>query len=87
MVYGAVCGQAIMAGIDSAASIAVGTRPHGVKATIYPHTHFLRPAADDDLRIEAQVKRFGKATAHVECNVTFVGSCELAAHAVLEYAF
>lgn len=86
MVYGSICGQAIMTGIDTAASIAVGTQPRGVKATIYQHTHFLRPAAKDDLRIAAQVKRFGKATAYVECNVSFVGSGDLVAHAVLEYA-
>lgn len=87
MLYGAVCGQAIMAGIDSSASIAVATRPHGVKATIYQHTHFLRPAANDDLRFEAVVKRFGKASAYVDVAVTFVGSGELVAHGVLEFAF
>lgn len=87
MLYDSICGQAIMAGIDTAASIAVATQPRGVKATIYQHTHFLRPAANDDLRIEAQVKRFGKATAYVECSVSFVGSGELVAHGVLEYAF
>jgi len=87
MLYGSICGQAIMAGIDSAASIAVATQPRGVKATIYQHTHFLRPAMKNDLRIEAQVKRFGKATAYVDCSVTFAGSGELVAHAVLEFAF
>ncbi len=76
-----------MAGIDSAASIAVATQPRGVKATIYPHTHFLRPAANDDLRFEAQVKRFGKASAYVECSFTLAGSGDLVAHAVLEFAF
>ncbi len=87
MLYGSICGEAIMAGIDTAASIAVATRPHGVKATLYQHTHFLRPAVKDDLRIEAVVKRFGKGSAYVVCSVTFIGSGELVAHAVLEYAF
>jgi acyl-coenzyme A thioesterase PaaI-like protein len=87
MIYGSICGQAIMAGIDSSASIAVAIRPHGVKATIYQHTHFLRPAVNDDLRFTAQVKRFGKATAYVDVAVTFLGSGELVAHGVLEFAF
>jgi len=33
------------------------------------------------------VKRFGKASAYIDCSVTFVGSGELVAHAVLEFAF
>jgi acyl-coenzyme A thioesterase PaaI-like protein len=50
-------------------------------------THFLRPAANDDFLIEATVKRFGKTSAYIDCSVTFVGSGELVAHAVLEFAF
>jgi acyl-coenzyme A thioesterase PaaI-like protein len=84
---GAVCGQAIMAAIDTAAAMAVATTPRLGKGTIYQHTHFLRPAANDDLRIEAVVKRFGKASAYVDVAVTFVGSGALAAHGVLEFAF
>lgn len=32
----------------------MGTQPHGAKAGICQHTHFLRWAADHDLRNEAQ---------------------------------
>jgi hypothetical protein len=39
------------------------------------------------LRFNAQVKRFVKATAHVESSVTFANLGELVAHAVLEHAF
>lgn len=49
--------------------------------------HFLRPAANDDFLIEATVKRFGKASAYIDCSVTFAGSGELVAHAVLEFAY
>ncbi len=84
---GAICGQALMAAIDTVASMAVATGPRVGKGTIYQHTHFLRPAANDDFLIEAEVKRFGKASAYVDCSVTFVGSGELVAHAVLEFAF
>lgn len=84
---GAVCGQAVMAAIDTTAAMAVATTPRLGKGTVYQHTHFLRPAANDDLRIEANVKRFGKASAYVDVAVTFVESGELVAHGVLEFAF
>jgi acyl-coenzyme A thioesterase PaaI-like protein len=84
---GAVCGQALMAAIDTVASMAAASGPRIGKGTVYQHTHFLRPAANDDFLIAAEVRRFGKASAYVDCSVTFVGSGELVAHAVLEFAF
>lgn len=84
---GAVCGQALMAAIDTVASMAAATGPRVGKGTVYQHTHFLRPAANDDFLIAATVKRFGKTSAYVDCSVTFSGSGELVAHAVLEFAF
>ena len=84
---GAVCGQALMAAIDTVASMAAATGPRVGKGTVYQHTHFLRPAANDDFLISATVQRFGKASAYVDCSVTFMESGELVAHAVLEFAF
>ncbi len=84
---GAVCGQALMAAIDTVASMAALTGPRAGKGTVYQHTHFLRPAANDDFIVAATVKRFGKASAYVDCSVSFAGSGELVAHAVLEFAF
>ena len=84
---GAICGQALMAAIDTVASMAAATGPHIGKGTAYQHTHFLRPAVGDDFLIAAQVKRFGKASAYVDCSVTSAGSGDLIAHAVLEFAF
>ena len=84
---GAICGQAVMAAIDTVSSMAVATTPRKGKGTVYQHTHFLRPAANDDFLIAATVKRFGKVSAYVDCSVTFVTSGELVAHAVLEFAF
>lgn len=80
---GAICGQALMAAIDTVASMAAATSPRLGKGTVYQHTHFLRPAANDDFLIAAEVKRFGKSSAFVDCGVTF----ELVAYAVLEFAF
>lgn len=76
-----------MAAVDTIASLAVSTTERSTKGTVYQHTHFLRPARDEDLWIEANVLRFGKASAFVETRVTFVTSGELVAHATLEFAF
>ena len=84
---GAVCGQAIMAAIDTVASIANATTDRMSKGTVYQHTHFLRPARDDDFLVEATVLRFGKASAFSEVRVIFAGSGVLVAHASIEFAF
>ena len=84
---GAMCGQAVMAAIDTVASMAAMTAPRRGRGTVYQHTHFLRPAANDDVLISATVKRWGKTSVYVDCSVTFVGSGDLVAHAVLEFAF
>jgi acyl-coenzyme A thioesterase PaaI-like protein len=84
---GAVCGQAIMAAIDTVASLAVATGERPTRGTAYQHTQFLRPAKGDDFSVEANVLRFGKSTAYVEVHVLYAQSRELVAHAVLEFAF
>ena len=84
---GAVCGQVIMSAIDTVVSMAMFTADRPTKGTIYQHTHFLRPAMNDDFLIQATVLRFGKATAFAEARVTFVSSDELVAHATAEFAF
>ena len=84
---GAVCGQAIMAAIDSVASLSVGTTGRITKGTVYQHTHFLRPAVNDDYQIRAEVLRFGKTSAFTEARVSFASTGKLVAHASLEFAF
>ncbi len=82
-----MCGQVIMSAVDSVASLAVMTTERVGKGTVYQHTHFLRPAATHDMRVEANVLRFGGTSAFVEARVTFLTSGELVAHASLEFAF
>jgi acyl-coenzyme A thioesterase PaaI-like protein len=84
---GAVCGQAIMAAIDTVATLAMFTTDRLPKGTVYQHTHFLRPAANEDLRVTAKVLRFGKASAFAEARLVFATSGELVAHASSEFAF
>jgi acyl-coenzyme A thioesterase PaaI-like protein len=84
---GAVCGQAIMSAVDTVAALAMATSDRPPKGTVYQHTHFLRPAVLNDLRIEVSVLRFGKASAFAEAKVSFGSSGELVAHVSIEFAF
>ena len=84
---GAVCGQAIMAAIDTVASLAMTTKERVPKGTVYQHTHFLRPAVNDDFHVRAEVLRFGKALAFAEVRVSFAATQVLVAHASIEFAF
>jgi uncharacterized protein (TIGR00369 family) len=84
---GAICGQVIMSAIDTVASLAMSTSNRPAKGTVYQHTHFLRPALSQDMRVQANVLRFGKTSAFAETKVTFLLSGELVAHATLEFAF
>ncbi|MBR0694290.1 PaaI family thioesterase [Bradyrhizobium lablabi] len=84
---GAVCGQAIMAAIDTVASLSMATTERVTKGTVYQHTHFLRPAVNDDYYVRAEVLRFGRASAFTEARVSFASTGKLVAHASLEFAF
>jgi acyl-coenzyme A thioesterase PaaI-like protein len=84
---GSICGQVIMAALDTVITLAMFTTERIPKGTVYQHTHFLRPAIDDDLRVQAKVLRFGKASAFAEGRVTLAGTGALVAHASSEFAF
>jgi acyl-coenzyme A thioesterase PaaI-like protein len=84
---GAIRGQALMAAIDTIAALAMATTDRTTKGAVYQHTHFLRPAIDDDFIVEAEVLRFGKASAYAEARVRLAASGDLVTHAVLELAF
>ncbi|MEZ5893446.1 MAG: PaaI family thioesterase [Parvularculaceae bacterium] len=86
MYFGVLCGQAIMAAIDTVTVLAMATTPRMTKGTIYQHTHFLRPAKDEDVLIETEVLRFGKTSAYAETRVTD-GKGALVARASSEFAF
>jgi acyl-coenzyme A thioesterase PaaI-like protein len=84
---GAVCGQVIMAAVDTVVSLAMFTTERLPKGTVYQHTHFLRTAINDDFFVVAKVLRFGKSTAYAEATVTFAASGEVVARASAEFAF
>jgi uncharacterized protein (TIGR00369 family) len=84
---GAICGQAILAAIDTVASLAVNTTDRQGKGTVSQNTQFIRPAFTEDLKIEVSVLNFGRTIAYAEAKVTFVESGKLVAHSTLEFAF
>lgn len=84
---GAICGQAILAAIDTVASLAVNTTERQAKGTVSQNTQFIRPAFSEDLKIEVSVLNFGRTIAYMEAKVTFVESGKLVAHSTLEFAF
>ena len=84
---GAICGQAIMAVIDTVVSLAMATTDRASKGTASQNTQFLRPALGEDLRIEVDVLKFGKVVAFAETKVFFVSSGKLVAHATNEFVF
>jgi len=84
---GAICGQALMAAIDTVVALAVSTHDRPSKGTASQSTQFLRPAFGDDLRIEANVLQFGSVLAYAEAHVTFVSSGKLVAHSTAEFVF
>lgn len=85
---GAVCGQAIMAAIDTVASLCACTSDRGSpRGTVSQNTQFIRPALDEDLRVEVNALNFGKTIGYFEARVTFLGSGKLVAHATLEFMY
>lgn len=84
---GTICGQAIMAAIDSVASLAMMTTDRPARGTTSLNTHFLRPAEGDDLRIETRVVRFGSSIAVAETRVSFASTGDLVALSTCEFSF
>jgi uncharacterized protein (TIGR00369 family) len=84
---GAICGQAIMAAIDTVVSLAMSTSNRAPKGTTSQNTQFLRPALGEDLRFEVNVLKFGKVVAYAETKVFFASSGKLVAHATNEFVF
>jgi uncharacterized protein (TIGR00369 family) len=84
---GAICGQVIMAAIDTVVSLAMATKDTFSKGTASQNTQFLRPAMGEDLRIEANVLKYGRTIAYAETHVYFAKSGKLVAHATNEFVF
>ncbi len=84
---GPICGQALMAAIDTVAVLAMSTRDRLPKGTASQNTQFIRPADGDDVLVRTEVLRFGSVIGYGETKVTFVGSGKLVAHSTCEFVF
>ena len=87
MFTGAICGQATMSAVDTVMSLAMLTYGRKSKGTVNQNNQFLRPAAGDDLIVEAVVLKMGKNSAYGETHVIFEGSGDLVVHSTSGYAF
>lgn len=84
---GAICGQAIMAAIDTIVALAISTGEKVSKGTARQNTQFLRSAIGEDLRIESNVIKFGRTIAYAETHVYFAKSGKLVAHSTNEFVY
>ena len=84
---GAVCGQAIMAAVDTVVSLAMAATERTPRGTASQNTQFLRPAMGEDLRIEVNVLKYGRTIAYAETHVYFAKSGKLVAHSTSEFVF
>ena len=60
-ILGGVCGQVLMALMDTVFTVAVCTTDIPNKGTISQNNSFLRPAIGEKFMVKAQVKKFGKS--------------------------
>jgi|TARA_B100000530_G_scaffold304363_1_gene227232 uncharacterized protein (TIGR00369 family) len=60
-ILGGVCGQVLMALMDTVFTVAVCTSDTLNKGTISQNNSFLRPAIGEKFIVKAQVKKFGKS--------------------------
>lgn len=84
---GAICGQTIMAAVDTVVSFAMLSTERVNKGTASQNTQFLRPALTEDLLIETDVLKFGRVIAYAETKVSFAKSGKLVAHSTSEFVF
>ena len=83
----AVCGQAIMAAIDTVAVLAMVTTDRPSQGTASQNTHLLRPATGHDYGSRQPFCVSAGTIGYAETRVTFEDCDELVAHATSEFIF
>ena len=87
MVYiGAVCGQVLMATIDTVISMAMMTSENSQRGTLSQNNNFVRPAIGTYFTIECIVQRFGSSLAIGETKVYAEETDTLICHSTSTYA-
>jgi uncharacterized protein (TIGR00369 family) len=86
---GVLCGQAMLAAVDTSMVIAMAAAPGGFKpmTTVQLQTSFLRPVPGDasEVRVTCRILRRGKSLSFGEVEIATVDG-KLAAHATTTYA-
>jgi uncharacterized protein (TIGR00369 family) len=85
---GIVCGQALIAAADTAMVIALASAQGGMRpmTTVDLTINFMRPIRDQDVRLSAAVKRFGKTLAFCTTEIEGTAAGKLSAFATGTYA-
>jgi uncharacterized protein (TIGR00369 family) len=85
---GTICGQALMAGADTAMVIAISGQLGEFRpmTTVGQTISFMRPVAAGDVRVLARVLKPGRTLAFGEIELSGVADGKLAAHATTTYA-
>ena len=85
-VTGAVCGQVLMAAIDTVMSMAMMTSENSQRGTLSQNNNFVRPAIGTYFTIECIVQRFGSSLAIGETKVYAEETHTLICHSTSTYA-
>ena len=87
-VGGIVCGQALVAAADTAMVIALASAQGGMRpmTTVDLTINFMRPIKDEDVRLEATVKRLGRTLAFCTTDIKGSATAKPAAFATGTYA-
>jgi uncharacterized protein (TIGR00369 family) len=87
-VGGILCGQALLAGADTAMVIALAAASGGFKpcTTVDLTINYMRPITKADALLEAKVMRLGRTLAFCTCEVREAGAAKPAAFSTGTYA-
>jgi uncharacterized protein (TIGR00369 family) len=83
-----ICGQALMAAADTALAIAICGSLGGFRdiTTVGQNISFMRPIADADVLIHANVRKLGRNIIFGEATLSGAGAQSMAAHATAIWA-
>ena len=85
-ILGGVCGQVLMALMDTVFTVAVCTTDTPNKGTISQNNSFLRPAIGEEFIVKAQVKKFGKSITIGETEIINPNSDKVICHSVSTFS-
>ena len=82
---GAVCGQALMAVVDTVMSVTMGTTETAVRGTLSQNNNFVKPAIADFFYVECSLQKTGKSIAIGETKIFSGDNKDLICHSTSIY--